>query len=84
MHLANRLRARLRRSMLSYSALSSKEPLMLQDLSNSQLEQALAYLANPLSEPPPQPLDQLNQLEWHLLQQLLSNLLEEKESSPVH
>ncbi len=57
---------------------------MLQDLSKSQLEQALAYLVNPLSESPPEPLDQLNPLEWHLLQQLLSSLLEEKDSSPVH
>ena len=57
---------------------------MLQDLNNSQLEQALAYLANPEVESPPQPLKHLNQVEWFLLEQLLNNLLEEKQQSPLH
>ena len=57
---------------------------MLQELSNQQLEQALAHLVSPLSELLPKPLDQLSQMEWYLLQQLLSSLLEERNSSPVH
>ena len=57
---------------------------MLQDLNSSQLEQALAYLANPEVLQPPQPLKHLNQVEWFLLEQLLNNLLEEKQHSPVH
>ena len=57
---------------------------MLQDLSHSQLEQALSYLANPILQTPPQPLDQLNPMEWYLLERLLENLLDEKDHSPVH
>ena len=57
---------------------------MLQDLSNKQFEKALEYLASPQVEPLPQPLKQLNQVEWYLLEQLLNNLLAEKDSSPVH
>jgi hypothetical protein len=55
----------------------------LQELSNKQVEQALAYLANPLPEPPPEPLNKLNQVEWYLLEQLLNNLLEEREQSQL-
>ena len=57
---------------------------MLQDLTQPQLEKALEYLANPQVEPLPQPLKQLNQVEWYLLEQLLSSLLVEKDSSPLH
>jgi hypothetical protein len=57
---------------------------MLQELSNNQVEQALAYLANPVSEPLPEPLSKLNSAEWYLLERLLVTLLEEKDSSPVH
>ena len=57
---------------------------MLQNLSNNQVEQALAYLANPVSKPLPEPLSKLNPAEWYLLERLLATLLEEKDSSPVH
>lgn len=57
---------------------------MLQELSNNQLEQALAYLANPLPESLPEPLNKLNQAEWYLLERLLETLLEEKGNGPVH
>ena len=56
---------------------------MLQDLSNRQVEQALEWLANPVPESPPEPLGQLNQAEWYLLEQLLNNLLHEKSLSPL-
>ena len=57
---------------------------MLQDLNNSQLEQALTWLHSQVQTPPPEELKQLNQMEWLLLTQLLHNLLEEKLQSPLH
>ncbi len=56
---------------------------MLQDLTRPQVEQALAWLASPHLCPVPQELKGLNQVEWFLLNNLLENLLEEKEQSPV-
>ena len=56
---------------------------MLQNLSNQQVEQALAWLASPLLEPPPQELGHLNQMEWFLLHRMLDSLLLEKQDSPV-
>ena len=56
---------------------------MLQNLSNQQVEQALAWLASPLLEPPPQELEHLNQMEWFLLHRMLDSLLLEKQDSPV-
>lgn len=56
---------------------------MLQDLTRPQVEQALAWLANPQPQQMPQELKELNQLEWFLLNSLLENLLEEKEQNPV-
>lgn len=56
---------------------------MLQNLSNNQVEQALAWLANPLPEPPPQDLEHLNQMEWFLLQRMLDSLLQEKRENPL-
>ena len=56
---------------------------MLQELSNQQLEQALAHLVNPLPQSPPEPLSKLTQVEWYLLEQLLSNLLLEKGCNPL-
>jgi hypothetical protein len=53
---------------------------MLQELSNQQVEKALAWLASPVLEPPPQELEQLSQVEWYLLNQLLQSLLLEKQS----
>jgi hypothetical protein len=57
--------------------------MMLQNLSNSQVEKALAWLASPELDPPPDDLLQLNQMEWFLLQKMLDSLLLEKELSPV-
>ena len=57
---------------------------MLQDLSQNQLEQALSWLANPDLLQRPDPLKHLNEVEWFLLDNLLSTLLAEKDSSPVH
>lgn len=56
---------------------------MLQNLTQPQVEQALAWLASPHSHPVPQELKGLNQVEWVLLNHLLENLLDEKERSPV-
>ena len=55
---------------------------MLQDLTQPQLEQALAWLANPVLSPP-QELRALTEVEWFLLDRLLENLLEEKQQHPV-
>ena len=57
---------------------------MLQDLSEEQLEQALAWLASPVQTYPPKGLEGLNQVEWYLLDNLLQNLLLERDHSPVH
>ena len=56
---------------------------MLQELSKDQLEQALRFLAQPTLDSVPQSLKELNPLEWHLLQSLLDNLLEEQRHSPL-
>jgi hypothetical protein len=62
-----------------------KEHQVLQDLSQEQLEQALKFLALPTPglQHLPQGLEQLNLVEWHLLQKLLENLLEEKQHHPL-
>ena len=57
---------------------------MLQDLSQRQLEQAMKYLVQPLKEPPPRGLEDLNDMEWFLLSRMLEGLLLEKDNSPVH
>jgi hypothetical protein len=56
---------------------------VLQELSQNQLEQALRFLAQPTPDSVPQSLKELNLLEWHLLQSLLENLLEEKQRNPL-
>ena len=38
---------------------------MLQELSNNQVEQALAYLVNPVAEPLPEPLRNLDARRGH-------------------
>ena len=60
-----------------------KEHQVLQDLSKEQVEQALKFLAQPMPDSVPQPLKDLNLLEWHLLQQMLNDLLEEKRQHPL-
>jgi hypothetical protein len=47
------------------------------------VEKALAWLASPELDPPPDDLLQLNQMEWFLLQKMLDSLLLEKELSPM-
>ena len=56
---------------------------MLDKLSVAQIEAALKYLHSPLPEPPPQGLEELNQLEWFLLDRMLERLLQEKDHSPL-
>ena len=56
---------------------------MLQNLSNLQVERALAWLASPIQEPPPEDLPLMNQVEWFLLSRMLEALLQEKDSSPM-
>lgn len=56
---------------------------MLQNLTRPQVEQALAWLAQPDPLLVPQELKELNQLEWFLLNRLLEDLLEEKQHSPL-
>jgi hypothetical protein len=56
---------------------------MLEKLSQSQVEQALQWLASPVQEPPPQGLEPLSQAEWFLLSRLLESLLSEKERHPL-
>ena len=60
-----------------------KESNVLQELSLPQVEKALAWLASPVNSPPPEDLQELNELEWFLLRRMLDNLLLEKEQSPV-
>ena len=50
----------------------------LQQLNQHQVEQALEWLEDPLPSPPPQGLEELNQMEWFLLRRMLDSLLEEK------
>ncbi len=52
---------------------------MLEKLSQRQVEKAFQWLESPLPSPPPEDLEQLNQLEWFLLKRMLDNLLEEKQ-----
>ena len=63
--------------------LKRKEKQMLQELSVNQVEQALAWLASPVQEPPPKELQKLNELEWFLLDRMLESLLQEKEQGPL-
>ena len=57
---------------------------MLQDLTPPQVEEALAWLANPLPLELPQPMQHLNELEMFLLSRMLETLLYEKNNSPLH
>ena len=56
---------------------------MLDKLSQSQLEQAFLFLQYPSSQPLPKELEELNELEWLLLSQMLERLLLEKKSHPL-
>ena len=57
---------------------------MLQDLTHQQVEEALAWLANPLPLELPQPMRHLNEVEMFLLSRMLETLLHEKDNSPLH
>jgi hypothetical protein len=78
-------RAILPESNLSVPISDSKERQVsqLQEMSIKQVEQALAWLDSPVQSTPPEELQQLNPVEWMLLEQLLQQLLLEKEQSRV-
>ena len=56
----------------------------LQELTQTQLEQALLWLESPLREPLPSELSLLSQVEWFLLRQLLNQIQVEKQFSQLH
>ena len=56
---------------------------MLQNLSNQQVEKALAWIYDPLPKPIPKELRHLQQMEWFLLSRMLESLLQEQEDSPL-
>jgi hypothetical protein len=56
---------------------------MMQNLSNQQLEKAFKWLASPVQEPPPQELENLQQVEWFLLSRMLDGLMQEQQDSQV-
>ena len=55
----------------------------LQNLSNQQVSLALQWLSNE-EKHPPEELKHLDPLDWALLQQLLENLLWEKQFHLLH
>jgi hypothetical protein len=57
---------------------------MLDKLSPQQVELALAWLASPVQEAPPDELLDLNQMEWFLLDRMLQTLIQERDSQRVH
>jgi hypothetical protein len=61
-----------------------EENKMLDKLSPQQVEQALAWLASPVQEAPPDELLDLNQMEWFLLDRMLQTLMQERDSQRVH
>ena len=61
----------------------NRRPLVLSQLNQKQVEQALQWLASPVQEPPPEELESLSQVEWFLLGRMLQSLLQEKEQSPL-
>jgi hypothetical protein len=61
------------------------ENLMLQDLTPPQVEEALAWLANPLPTGNyHKPMRNLSEVEMFLLNRMLETLLFEKDNSPLH
>jgi hypothetical protein len=56
---------------------------MLQQLSPQSVELAFKYLSQPIQEPPPPELSNLNEMEWFLLGRMLESLLKEKSLSQV-
>ena len=85
--LASRFRLEQRTSTalkLFANTLHNEEHPMLQDLTSTQVEQALKWLHSPLQIKPPQDLLDLNPVEWYLLEQLLGQIWLEQASSPLH
>ena len=56
---------------------------MLDNLSLNQVEQALAWLDDPIQTPPPEELESLSQMEWFLLDRMLQALMLEKRHNPL-
>ncbi len=56
----------------------------IEELTNTKLEMALLYLYQPKSKHVPKELSKLTELQWLILDQILDNLLSEKEESTVH
>jgi len=53
-------------------------------LTSTKLEMALLYLYQPKSKHIPKELSKLTELQWLILDQILDNLLSEKEESTLH
>ena len=56
----------------------------LELLSKEKLEKAFLYLYEPRSKYVPEGLTELTEIQWLLLDQILDNLLTEKDESTVH
>ena len=61
-----------------------QEKNVLNNLTISQVEQALEYLADPVQiYPPPQELKELQPMEWFLLERMLQHLMLERKGQPL-
>ena len=60
-----------------------KEQSMLDNLTLPQVEKALQWIAQPIKEPPPKELEEVNDLEWFLLTRMLQELMSEKSQQPL-
>jgi hypothetical protein len=56
----------------------------LELLSKEKLEKAFLYLYEPKSKYIPEGLSELTEIQWLLLDQILDNLLTEKDESTIH
>ena len=56
---------------------------MLDNLTQPQIEQAMQHLVQPIKQPPPKDLQNLNEMEWFLLGRMLQSLMAEKLESPL-
>ena len=56
---------------------------MLDNLTLPQVEKALQWIAQPIKEPPPKELEEVNDLEWFLLTRMLQELMSEKSQQPL-
>jgi hypothetical protein len=60
-----------------------KEKRMLDQLSKRVVDLAFQHLSKPIQEAPPPSLQNLNEMEWFLLDRMLAQILAEKESQPL-